>query len=899
LQYRIGTFPMFRQAMLDDLTAWLPALRAGVAGASYGTMLVELWAYVADVLAFYQEQIANEAFIGTATQRSSLFRLAELIGYRPKPGASGSAILAFTLAPGKTLTIPQGLRTGSKPAGGHPAATFETDAPIAARAEHNRIPLAAAAAANQFASLSALVNVFSTPLPPFTSRSDLDQFHSDVDAVFGPVLGEDLFKSTGLSYQGTFDVTPSLAFAPVPTSRTVAFEGINLKIRPGDYLLIFDQFDGAGNPKGEGVLREVTQVVEDRPTRTTRVTWPESAGDVTYRSAAPRVFVFRAKAAPFGANAPDYRLVSPYLTKDQVSSFGDRNKIIFEKDWGTKTLPEKADDPFIFELDRVYDAVVPSTPSAESWLVLFDTRHADASATNHQACRITAVHPLTRSDYLITARVSQLRLDRAIKPNIFALRTTVVLVQSELLRLANARPLPEPVGGATLILGGQYPTLTIGQAIVVSGRRYDPTSGRAGAESFAQDAVIDDLRTDTPAPAMALTVISLRQPLAATYARSTTTVSANVAAASHGETVRDEVLGSGDGSAFQRFTLRKSPLTYVQAPSAESGLASALQVAVNGVRWTERSDLTEAGPQERVFSASQDEANKTTVMFGDGVNGARPPTGRDSVHARYRFGIGAAGDVAAGAITKLVDSLPGLQAVVNPEPTSGGADPESNESVRSNAPASLRTFGRAVSIEDYAALALAYPGVRLARAAWVRKDDTGKALAHPAIYVTVTTANGMPVAQQADYAAKLRRFLDSHRDPNVPMRIVDAGRVYIDIAAIVDVDDAYGRHATLRAAQAALYPGTNPDGTTGFFGRLGFGEAVHLSSVYAAVQMVAGVRAADITTLRLAASDAPGTVRDHILVAPSAIAFIANDPSDLSNQYGKVSVDLGVGGFAD
>jgi predicted phage baseplate assembly protein len=531
--------------------------------------------------------------------------------------------------------------------------------------------------------------------------------------------------------------------------------------------------------------------------------------------------------------------------------------------------------------------------------VLFDTLHADASATNHQACRITVVHPVTRSDYLTTGRVSQLRLDRDIRPNIFALRTTVVLVQSELLRLANTRPLPEPVGGATLILGGQYPTLTIGQAIVVSGRRYDTASGRAGAETLAQDAVIDDLRTDTPTPAMALTVISLRQPLAATYARSATTVSANVAPASHGETVRDEVLGSGDGSAFQGFMLRKSPLSYVQAPSAESGVASTLQVTVNGVRWTERSDLTEAGPQERVFSASQDEANKTTVMFGDGVNGARPPTGRDSVHARYRFGIGAAGDVAAGAITKLVDSLPGLQAVVNPEPTSGGADPESNESVRSNAPASLRTFGRAVSIEDYAALALAYPGVRLARAAWVRKDDTGKALAHPAIYVTVATANGMPLAQQADYAAKLRRFLDSHRDPNVPMRIVDAGRVYIDIAAIVDVDDAYGRHATLRAAQAALYPGTNPDGTTGFFGRLNFGEAVHLSSVYAALQMVPGVRAANITTLRLAASDAPGTVRDHILVAPSAIAFIANDPSDLSNQYGKVSVDLGVGGFAD
>ena len=57
----------------------------------------------------------------------------------------------------------------------------------------------------------------------------------------------------------------------------------------------------------------------------------------------------------------------------------------------------------------------------------------------------------------------------------------------------------------------------------------------------------------------------------------------NVARASHGETVKEEILGDGDATAkFQRFSLQKMPLTYV--PSADpGGLKSSLRVLVNRV----------------------------------------------------------------------------------------------------------------------------------------------------------------------------------------------------------------------------------------------------------------------------------------------------------------------------
>lgn len=48
--------------------------------------LLDAWATVADVLTFYQERIANEGYLRTATERRSVLELARLVGYQPRPG---------------------------------------------------------------------------------------------------------------------------------------------------------------------------------------------------------------------------------------------------------------------------------------------------------------------------------------------------------------------------------------------------------------------------------------------------------------------------------------------------------------------------------------------------------------------------------------------------------------------------------------------------------------------------------------------------------------------------------------------------------------------------------------------------------------------------------------------
>src|SRR5207237_6648540 len=113
----------------------------------------------------------------------------------------------------------------------------------------------------------------------------------------------------------------------------------------------------------------------------------------------------------------------------------------------------------------------------------------------------------------------------------------------------------------------------------------------------------------------------------------------------------------------------------------------------------------------------RDEEGKTHVLFADGVYGARLPSGRENVVARYRYGSGAASP-SAGALTALLQPRPNVRAVRNPVPVGGGADPDPPEQIRRYAPRSVMTFGRAVSGLDYETIAAQTPGVARARVYW-------------------------------------------------------------------------------------------------------------------------------------------------------------------------------------
>jgi predicted phage baseplate assembly protein len=955
VRYRIGTFTTFRRAMLDELAQAAPPhpfanWREGTDG-DYLTMLVELWAYLADVLTFYQERIANEAFLPTATQRDSLLRLSRLIDYRPSPGAGAGAQLAFTAEKDKTVAVPAGFRVGSKAAAGKPSAVFETDAALSAAGAYSAIPLSTVAPTNQFAPLenyitlavpetqvvgqaaAAASTVYGTagalffqtfhPTALFQATASspsaqvLEKFQDPVTRTLsaarttlasGPVTFLTADRS-GFSSRPSVERFPPASFERrVVTSqvgqRQVVLKGTATRLAVGDYVLVVEN---QGNASEKQSLRQVSTVTPDKASDTTTITWTEQP-NTRYENVT--LYALRVTASPFGSTAPVWNTLSPTLigTVNGVDGpYKDRN---WDATFTTGTtpnpwyyLPTPDDPPGVLYLDGIHEAV-KGTPDNPGWAVLLNDDTTQVIDDRNQVFHVIDARPASKAAYTMSSRVTRLTFaaNEAVRPLTFPVRGTVVLTGAEPLELQNNLPLPEPLAGNKLILAGLYPDLKAGQTVIVRGQKFDAAAHLATQTVGAEPAIL----AGPPEldPVNDLTTVTLQRPLAGPYARAAAVLLANVVGATQGESVRDEVLGSSDGSAFQSFPLKKKPLTYLPAPDAE-GLASVrstLLVTVNAVRWDQKPSLLDSAPDDPAYTTTQDEAGQTMVVFGDGYFGARPPSGRDNIRARYRKGLGTSGNVAADAIVQMIASLPGLQKVTNPLLSSGGADPEDSARIRANAPASLRTFGRAVSAADHAALARTFPGVAKASAAWIlRGPDTLKALPQPYLRLTVASADGVPLAQQPpDFLRKLRNFLDRRRDPNMPLRVVDFLPVYLDVGVAIDVDDRFPRLATVARVQAALRPGPNPDGQPGYFAfeRLQFGQSIHLSSLYAAVQAVPGVRGAVVTVLRRLDSDADsGVVQDAILIRPTELAVVGNDPGEPGK--GTLTVTWREGGFID
>lgn len=783
--YRVGRHADFRASMLARLSAAdLPQLaRLTTRDADDFTIaLSDAAAAMLDVLGFYQERIANESFLRTASERMSILELSRLIGYRPAPGVAASCWLAFTLQeapglPGQALPptpVPAGTRVQSVPGADEQPQTFETVETISARADWNALPVSTAAA-------------------------------------WQPQAGDtDLY-----------------------------LEGLATGLQPGDALLIVGQ-ERLRDPGSERWdVRVVAQVQPDPARGITRVSWLDGLGHqaktVAPAQDGPRVYALRQRAALFGHNAPDPRLMGTIGT--ELDSLTEGAKA--EKTWRNYQISST-----VIDLDAAYPKITAGSwialvsnkagsggASLPGYVELY---------------RASAVAVVARTDFGLSARITRVTPDvtEHLDSAHYSIRGTLVLAHSELLATA-ARPLNFPVYGAAIALAGRQPALSPGQALAVSGKRQRigivagakglqlvldggaklplapgdalqmvgaplkrvggtsyPLSpeefgkalgttlalrlaladrdGTAGVLDAAANQVVlqPALEQDATLAEIVLlgagagsvvhgrdgTMLHPAKALRHVYDRATVRINANVAAATHGETVT-ETLGAGAaGKANQRFTLRQSPLTQVSAATPD-GRASTLALRVNDLLWHEVPTLYGHGPAERVFTTELDDGARTTLVFGDGVEGARLPSGQDNIRGRYRKGLGAGGNVAAGQLGNLLTRPLGVAGVTNPEAASGGQDPEGTAAARANAPLTVLTMERAVSVQDYQDFSRSFAGIAKAHAGWIGAGP-GRG-----IVITVAGDQGEPVEPSSDAYRHLLAALRRYGDALLPLRL--------------------------------------------------------------------------------------------------------------------------------
>ncbi len=126
IDYMAKDYDSFRQAMIDLIPEKLPEWTDRTE-TDFGIVLIELFAYMADILSYYQDRIANESFLATAQERRSVIQHLRLIGYDLAPAAPASGLLTLIVSNDKKdiVEIKKGDQVATKSSKTEKSITFE------------------------------------------------------------------------------------------------------------------------------------------------------------------------------------------------------------------------------------------------------------------------------------------------------------------------------------------------------------------------------------------------------------------------------------------------------------------------------------------------------------------------------------------------------------------------------------------------------------------------------------------------------------------------------------------------------------------------------------------------------------------------------------------------------
>lgn len=856
IAYRPGTYAAFLASQLARLSAAENVAVRRLKSREtedFSIALIDAWSCVCEVLGFYQERNANEAFLGTATERRSMVELGRLIGYRLRPGVAAGTDLVFL------LDSPPGI-AGNAVRGQVPAASVPTgEVPVPARTRVQSIP----------------------------GPGETAQTFETVEDLTARVAWNAL-----LPRQARF-------IAPRNGDLGCWLKGVVTNLKVGDAIVIVGSErleDNLGSERWD--FRKLTSVVVDASADRTWIAFTHPLGSISppalTAQAGHRIFAFRGRASLFGWSAPHPNLLTAATRALYGVADGD--------DWAFTI----GDGPLL--LDGIQEGWVAGSLTALTKPGYVELYRISASVDDGAAA------------YAISARTTRLTLDTDENLTKFqdAYRRVSAYGRSEELEFAET-PIMEPVMGDVVELTGMADAMTAGRRLVVRGRlaqalvatqglqlteagaaqalsrgervtlvraprqvapgsaQYEwrlrapggfeggltaPRSSfrfieaEAGTEVAAEASVLASLALadDTHAE------LNLADPLVRAYDRATCRVHANVAAATHGETTQ-EILGDGEASRpFQAFQLKQAPLTHVSAPT-ENGTLSSLELRVNDVLWKEASTVHGRAASERVFETRTTDEGATILQFGDGVSGARLPSGRNNVVATYRKGIGRAGSVKAGALTTALDRPLGLREVFNPIDADGGEDPETSAGARENAPVTTLTLGRVVSLRNYEDFARGFAGISKAKADWAWDGEARR------ILVTVAGPGGSAVdPATGNVFQNLVGAMRTLGDPFVRLTVASFRPATFKLRLRVLVAPDHLEKRVLADVESALREAYGIE-------RRGFSTLVASSEIFATAHSVAGVAAVDLDLLhRTTPPSAQPILHDRLLAQPARLS---------------------------
>jgi hypothetical protein len=294
-------------------------------------------------------------------------------------------------------------------------------------------------------------------------------------------------------------------------------------------------------------------------------------------------------------------------------------------------------------------------------------------------------------------------------------------------------------------------------------------------------------------------------------------------------------------------------------------------------RWQVKPDLLQSTAQDLHCTAEIDDEGVAHLRFGDGDCGMAPEAGAQFL-ANYRIGCGTAGNAGAGTLMHMVLRSGTISAVVTitqPFPAVGGVEPEPMQDVKLQAPmASHSTLERAITADDYAALAQANPKVQ--RAAATLRWNGSRYLVRVAIDPLGTDRPPPLLLEQ------LASELTGYRRIGHDVEVVPARYVPLDIAMTVGVLPNAHAHEVKVAVLAVFSTGMLADGSRGVFhpDNLSFGTSIELSRLVTAAQRVAGVESVTVDRLERLHLGPNSEIENGVLpLGPLEIPQVDGDPN--------------------
>ncbi|MBL8501387.1 MAG: putative baseplate assembly protein [Nitrosomonas sp.] len=534
------------------------------------------------------------------------------------------------------------------------------------------------------------------------------------------------------------------------------------------------------------------------------------------------IHALRLSASLFGNNAP--KIMGLKVNEDAATKADVKFISTPDGDWNP--LETREEDNARLYLDNAYDEVKQG-----AHIIIND--HYRKSTV---AAMVADLKIRPRTAYSVSGRTTQIELSKEWWSDLDmeSLRKSMVYVETESLILSEAPDLAA-VSGQVVDLQAFHGGLSSGRWVIVSGELLELPGDILGVRKaelamlstvqyVANESLLNDDKTHTR--------VIFDKPLVNSYKRDTVTIHGNVVQATHGET-RKETLGSGDGAkALQSFTLKQPPLTYAAATNP-SGVDSTLKVFVNDVQWHETNTLVGLSSTARNFSTRTGDEGKTTVVFGNGREGARLPTGIENIKAEYRNGIGKTGNVKAEQISLLTTRPLGVKEVINPLRASGGADKETRDQARRNVPLGVKVLDRLVSVQDYEDFARIFAGI--GKACAVELSDGSRQLVH----ITIAGADDIPIEPHSDLFRNLQQALLDSGDPYQAIELEIRELMLIVITAGIRILPDYQWESVESSVRTALLDAFS-------FDRRELGQDVLLSEVISVMQAVRGVAYVDV-----------------------------------------------------